>query len=65
MFEKVKEVDGRVHSYRVFDVGEMKILAFYNGLHNSLYAFDLHKVTLGDALVFIKQHVKENGQPQS
>ena len=57
LFNEVMRVDGRVRSYRVFDMGDMKILDFYDGAHKSLYAFDLYRVTLDDALVFIEQAV--------
>ena len=59
LFKEVMKVDGRVHSYRVFDKDGMKILDFYDGVHKSLYAFDLYRTTLEEALVFIKQEIKK------
>ena len=54
-FKKVREVDGRVRSYIVHDLADMKILDFYDGNHKSLYAVDLYRMTLEDALIYIKE----------
>lgn len=58
LFNEVMKVDGRVRSYRVYDskLG-MKILDFYDGDHKTLYAVDLYRVTLDEALVFIKEEI--------
>lgn len=57
LFNEVMRVDGRVRSYRVYDKLGMKILDFYDGDHKSLYAVDLYRTTLEDALTFIKQEI--------
>ena len=57
LFNEVMRVDGQVRSYKVYDKLGMKILDFYDANHKSLYAFDLYRVTLGEALAFIKEEI--------
>ena len=57
LFKQVVKLDERIDSYGVFDMDGMKILDFYDGDHNSLYAVDLYRATLSDTLAFIKQQV--------
>ena len=58
LFKKVIKVDGRVKSYRVHDkTGMKKILDFYDANHKSLYAVDLYRTTLDEALAFIKEEL--------
>lgn len=58
IFNEVMRVDGRVRSYRVYDnkLG-MKILEFYDANHKSLYAVDLYRTTLDEALALIKEEL--------
>lgn len=58
LFKKVMKVDGRVKSYRVHDkTGMKKILDFYDANHKSLYAVDLYRTTLDEALALIKEEL--------
>lgn len=57
LFINVMKVDGRVKSYRVYDKPGMKILDFYDASHKTLYAVDLYRVTLDEALAFIKEEL--------
>ena len=57
LFINVMKVDGRVKSYRVHDKTGMKILDFYDANHKSLYAVDLYRTTLDEALALIKEEL--------
>ena len=57
LFINVMKVDGRVKSYRVHDKSGMKILDFYDANHKSLYAVDLYRTSLDEALAFIKEEL--------
>lgn len=57
LFNEVMRVDRRVRSYRVYDKLDMKILDFYDSDHKSLYAVDLYRTTLNEALAFIKEEI--------
>lgn len=57
LFINVMKVDGRVKSYRVYDARGIKILDFYDANHKSLYAVDLYRVTLDEALTLIKEEL--------
>lgn len=59
LFEKAKEVDGRIVSHSVYDKLGMKVLDFYDANHKTLYAADLYCTTLNDILVFIKVEVEK------
>ena len=57
LFINVMKVDERVTSYRVYDARGMKILDFYDANHKCLYAVDLYRITLDEALAFIKEEL--------
>lgn len=58
LFINVMNVDRRVKSYRVHDkTGMKKILDFYDANHKSLYAVDLYRTTLDEALALIKEEL--------
>lgn len=58
LFKNVMKVDRRVKSYRVHDkTGMKKILDFYDANHKSLYAVDLYRTTLDEALALIKEEL--------
>ena len=57
LFKKVMRIDGRVRLYRVYNKSGVMVLDFYDRDQKTLYAFDLYRVTLSDALAYIKREI--------